>query len=498
MDKLRLINYRCFDDTGDIELRPITLLLGANSSGKSSFLKFFPLLQQSVGTTVNGLFLWDGPNVDFKDFKNTVKDGEGEIVIEYYVDRLPVSMVFRRHDTTLAGLKVSVTLAEKDKFYDYLKKISIRYDKVIINYSFDKEGKCRISVNDFSTDDFKNETVEIGVDNSLLPTIRFDYSTNSYGLVSYSSTAASLEIMKFNGEEIPDEPIRIFDLETDRGYIDTWDAIYEEFHEKKKDATQEELKRITNIRIYQQSGRLLRTINDYFNILANKFSYVLPLRSIMNRYYRFQNRAVDQIDPDGDNLAMYINSLSVDKLKEFNKWLEPIFHFTIRPWPSEGHVEILVQEKDRKERNLVDVGFGYTQILPILTIIWKSIYGSDRPSSRRRAMEPIIIAIEQPELHLHPKFQSYFADMLARVIEDCHRRKFKFSVIIETHSELIVNKLGELIGSENSKLKSSDVNVVLFDAQKEGLPNYVHTTTFDDKGYLNNWPLGFFDEDDVY
>ena len=70
MNTLRLKNYRCFEDTGDISLKPLTLLVGANSSGKSSFLKFFPLLKQSIGIRKNGVFLWYSDDVDFKDFKN--------------------------------------------------------------------------------------------------------------------------------------------------------------------------------------------------------------------------------------------------------------------------------------------------------------------------------------------------------------------------------------------------------------------------------------------
>lgn len=48
MKTLRLQNYRCFEDTGDIELKQITYLLGANSAGKSSFLKFFALFSSSL------------------------------------------------------------------------------------------------------------------------------------------------------------------------------------------------------------------------------------------------------------------------------------------------------------------------------------------------------------------------------------------------------------------------------------------------------------------
>ena len=81
MNTLRLKNYRCFEDTGDISLKPLTLLVGANSSGKSSFLKFFPLLKQSIGIRKTGVFLWYSDDVDFKDFKNTVRNGEGNIII---------------------------------------------------------------------------------------------------------------------------------------------------------------------------------------------------------------------------------------------------------------------------------------------------------------------------------------------------------------------------------------------------------------------------------
>ncbi len=47
---------------------------------------------------------------------------------------------------------------------------------------------------------------------------------------------------------------------------------------------------------------------------------------------------------------------------------------------------------------------------------------------------------------------------------------------------------------EDSYLKSSDVNVLLFNAQKEGLDKYVVSATYDEDGYLTNWPFGFFSD----
>ena len=59
-------NLRCLTDTGLVPIRPITLLVGKNSSGKSTFLRAFPLLRQSVETARNSPVLWyDERYVDF-------------------------------------------------------------------------------------------------------------------------------------------------------------------------------------------------------------------------------------------------------------------------------------------------------------------------------------------------------------------------------------------------------------------------------------------------
>ena len=54
IDKLRIMNLRSIADSHDIELKPIKILLGANSSGKSSFLRSFPLFAQSVDKKGSG------------------------------------------------------------------------------------------------------------------------------------------------------------------------------------------------------------------------------------------------------------------------------------------------------------------------------------------------------------------------------------------------------------------------------------------------------------
>ena len=54
IDKLRIQNLRSIADSHDIELKPIMILLGANSSEKSTFLRSFPLFAQSVDKKLRG------------------------------------------------------------------------------------------------------------------------------------------------------------------------------------------------------------------------------------------------------------------------------------------------------------------------------------------------------------------------------------------------------------------------------------------------------------
>ena len=96
IDKLRIMNLRSIADSHDIELKPIMILLGANSSGKSSFLRSFPLFAQSVDKKLRGPVAWfDTSFVDFGDFKTAknkyAPDQEG-IIFSYQMSSVDVAM----------------------------------------------------------------------------------------------------------------------------------------------------------------------------------------------------------------------------------------------------------------------------------------------------------------------------------------------------------------------------------------------------------------------
>ena len=82
--EIQIKNFRSLKDTGMQTLSPITLLVGENSSGKSTFLRAFPLLKQSISKRTSGPILWAGDvddYVDFGSFEETVTNDKSDTIV---------------------------------------------------------------------------------------------------------------------------------------------------------------------------------------------------------------------------------------------------------------------------------------------------------------------------------------------------------------------------------------------------------------------------------
>lgn len=499
MDNLRIKNYRCFDDTGTVNIKPITVLVGANSSGKSSFLKFFGLIKQSVLEFVRGFFLWSGPLIDFKDFDNVVKDDDKSIEVDFDIKELPIYTDFKLFKTKVQDVHIHLEIGkdEKDREYDILQHLVITFEDNCFELNFNPDRSAYIVINNISSLKI-GDIIKWGLTNSLFPKIAFVSNKDDF------DDERSYKVYK----RMHDIMMNVSDKE--KGHF-FWTPRYRYSFDKsllKKyvkrmsndKLNKEDVDKVSNMMMYCSINTFLDSLNFYMLNFSKKLTYVMPLRAIVQRYYRYNNYAVDSIDADGGNLPMFFNGLTNDAFEDFNNhWLLPIFKFELQLRPSGGgHVELLVIEENKPKRNLIDVGFGYTQILPILTIIWKAIMvdcvNTDETDDFCKTH---IIAIEQPELHLHPRFQGMFVDMLDKVIQICHKEDKDVRIIIETHSEVIINRLGVKVMDEKSYIKAKDVNVLLFNAKAEGFDTDVVSSTYDDEGYLTNWPFGFF-SDNVY
>ena len=181
---------------------------------------------------------------------------------------------------------------------------------------------------------------------------------------------------------------------------------------------------------------------------------------------------------------MFLDNLSPWLKKEFSLWTLENFGFSATTSNEGGHVAIVINEDGNTlSSNLADIGFGFSQILPVITQMWSS----SRSHYLVKPTDTSCIVIEQPELHLHPAFQAKLADVFAASISNDDSPH----LIIETHSNHVVNRFGQLISE--GKLKSSDVQILVFDKDVENGKSQITKSWFDEDGYLKNWPMGFFE-----
>ena len=152
-----------------------------------------------------------------------------------------------------------------------------------------------------------------------------------------------------------------------------------------------------------------------------------------------------------------------------------------------NYFQLMLRDKNGVESNLIDVGFGISQVLPIIS----EVCTSSLKRNRRSDLDiNNIILVEQPELHLHPAAQARLADLFAMCISANENSRF----IIETHSEHLISKLQVLIADENCALTSDMVQILYVDKNENG-EAFVQEMKIKENGkFVEEWPSGFFDQ----
>lgn len=170
-------------------------------------------------------------------------------------------------------------------------------------------------------------------------------------------------------------------------------------------------------------------------------------------------------------------------------------------------------DDDKEGRLLADEGYGITQLVSVLLQIQTSIItaketNKSNPFSRIEAFDKLVdkphkytesvIAIEEPEIHLHPKFQSLLADMMLEAYKD-----YNISFIIETHSEYLIRKLQVFVASKDDEtdrhIGKDDTSILYANSPKEVAKGeqQVKRIGIGEDGRLDSpFGTGFFDEAD--
>lgn len=438
--KMRIKNFKLWKDTGTIRMAPITLLFGVNSSGKSSIGQFLMMLKQTVESPDRkAVFYPGGKNtaVQLGSYQEMVfhRDTEKRISFEYEWD-LPESLKFR---DPLAGQSyyanslsffAKVGPGEKDK--RSLGLDSMRYQL-------------------FSKSD---DIISIGMERRLEKKSDYKMEADNYSLKR-----------KQGRVWYPGAPVRFY------GFPD-------------------------EVVAYHQNADFVQELNLKHEKLFRSISYLGPLRTKAERLYSWTGMEPESAGYSGENTIAAILAARHRKIslgyKHRGKLFEQIIalklkemdlieKFKVNPI-SDKRQEYEVKLQIKKSLDWVDlpdVGFGISQVLPVLVECFYAPHNS-------------IIIMEQPEIHLHPSAQAALADVLIDVVNSRENGVDRnIQLIIETHSEHFLRRLQRRIAEDavsQKKVSAYFANIIRMPAKLEPLQ-------IDLFGNIQNWPDNFFGDE---
>ena len=138
--------------------------------------------------------------------------------------------------------------------------------------------------------------------------------------------------------------------------------------------------------------------------------------------------------------------------------------------PFQVHVRKYGPRAKGPMRNLIDVGYGVSQVLPILT----ELFRDNRTS---------MFLLQQPEVHLHPSAQAALGSLFCRI---ARRRR---QLVIETHSDHLLDRVRMDVRDGTSNLTPDDVSILFF--ERGDLDVRIHSLRLDAEGNVLDAPPSY-------
>ena len=435
--QLRIQNFKGWQDTGLIKMAPLTVFFGANSSGKSSIGHLLLTLKQTVDNPDRKTVVFPGSNnspIQFGSMQNLIyhRDTENKIKFEYLWD-----------------------LAKPIDIMDAKNKEKYRGSAIQFSASIGLNEQKASEVDRLSYDLFYNQNKSLSV------TMKKGSSK-----ASYTIDAEGYKLVKTTGRPWDvGMPVRFY------GFPETVVA-------------------------YHQNADFVQTLNLLHEQLFGSIYYLGPMRNSPLRLYPWSGSEPDSVGYSGENTIHAIlaaqdrmmnmrkgrmkkpfKAIIAEKLKEMGL----IDGFEVNPI-SESHQSYEVKVRTKGSNDMVDlpdVGFGVSQVLPVLVQLFYAPAKS-------------IIIMEQPEIHLHPKAQAALADVMIDAILSCENGMERgIQLIIETHSEHFLRRLQRRIAED----VISNSHIAAFFANTRTNPTSLELLNVDSFGNISNWPEDFFGDD---
>lgn len=516
-------NFRSLEKVEIKTIKPLNILVGKNSAGKSSLLRIFPLLKQSAEFGSKGILLWSGKYVDFGDFETTVYNHDTKKEIELRIEvELPREWISNRFFILPKSKLVPIELTIRTKKYDaeegeasasgfhnnaifrlfnlntdkvvkdYINTIIVKFLDITFEISYDDNYQILdYKINNINYSNRARNSLQLQSWFGLLPSIsekREEKQESTlyslllarvsdivHGKVSLEKKRYICDSIKLGSKEDTLSSLKSLDLgQFGHRQIESWQP---ESHE---------LKKIRDIIAAIRFENILESVSSYLSATFGSSKYMTPLRPAAERYYRNSNIAVEELDPTGANIAMFLLNLGEDKLAALSDWTNEQFGFGIALDKSKSHISIqIIDPKTGSRDNIADTGFGHSQILPVIVQLWTIKHFGNISS-----IIPYYLVIEQPELHLHPSMQGKLGRVIALLVHECINNGIDVKIIIETHSEDLINNIGRAVRKDG--VDPSLVAISIFEKHNTGKTK-VTQSKFDKDGFLENWPYGFFE-----
>ncbi|MDY0143489.1 MAG: AAA family ATPase [Bacteroidales bacterium] len=549
--KFEFTNYKAFDN-GSIELKPITILLGANSSGKSSLLQLLLMFVQTTNyeagyesaLKLNGKFVGLGEVENIFKNRNTKKDLnfsfeidskrffiqvselrrmkrniESEIVDLYYQFKKieNISSASAKKDQVRSRIfRTNEEIAEDDltKLLKEIKRIKRKVSKKQFEQPtlFDEAVSNRLLRKNIEFKDREFQKLLETDINEYFDAYKLLSAINKHNLrnftiefnVSYSKKLNKLVVNRITIKK--DKSIIIeFYIQKNKGHLKfllTSDIVEKNVLEKYRvrfgrNVTFETLNLVPKTESIIDANRFRRTtienemfcttvlkIFNLFSILFNRafdssrINYISPLRAFPKRYYFLdESNVASSLDSiDGDNLTETLKKES-NVMSKVNKWLDN-FGLSVSVEDVKEVIHRLKISQNGLNLDITDVGFGISQVLPIIVQGFLS-------------KEESLTIVEQPEIHLHPMMQAELADLFIDVV--CTENNAGKILLIETHSESILKRLRRRIAE--GKIKNSDIAIYFIHSrQKKNSSAIIEKIEIGEKGAFD-WPKEFYTTD---
>ena len=494
LTKIRVENYKGFKEA-EIPIKPITILLGANSSGKSSMLQLLLLLQQTAEETTDSyksaLKIF-GKRISVGKLENLFYKLDRKIPIKIQIDfnKKEVSdFIHNARDSFFANLPVvyfelfsqkNVFFNNRDDFQNFLKK-EFDQDDNRFWHGFINNNYFFVSEQDWNNKDLNSLMRNYDFLNALYNNVKktsfsieytISYEKKQLVISEFSLRNDNLIILSYKGSSLFASDLIELN-EFDNAFLNSsfskGATIFNLFKSKKG-----------NIRKTSLGVSMISIINRALKELQNEFkepyiNHVSPLRAHPQRYYMLDKANVTySLDTYNANEIAEVVRDKPSLKKKVNDWFQQ-FGLEINVDEFKEAVHKMTVYQSGLPLDIPDVGFGVSQVLPVV------LQGFLSPNKS-------VTIVEQPEVHLHPKMQASLADLFVDIAKES---KYTKHIMVETHSEYLLKRLRRRM-AEGQVITPDKVSINLFHTRTEEQPAIIENLSIEDRGYFE-WPEEYYD-----